>query len=202
LKLEPNWSALPASTPHATRQLIERCLAKDRRQRLQAIGEARITIEKVLNGALEVTATSEARPVLSPSRLGKLGWIAAAVFALVALGLGALYLRKPVEEARTIKLFLPPPERSILWGNIPSLSPDGRHIAFVAATDGKDGLLRLTAGELFSMGLSETGDFRCRPSPRDPLSQSVRIFLPGKNFRFELVQRASNCRQKWSFFAV
>jgi serine/threonine-protein kinase len=44
LKLDPDWSALPAETPPAIRNLIRRCLTKDRRQRLQAIGEARIVL--------------------------------------------------------------------------------------------------------------------------------------------------------------
>src|SRR5262249_27943430 len=44
LKLDPDWSALPSGTPPPICKLIRRCLTKDRRQRLQAIGEARIII--------------------------------------------------------------------------------------------------------------------------------------------------------------
>src|SRR5205085_3044434 len=40
MKVEPDWSALPASAPPAVRTLVKRCLTKDRKQRLQAIGEA------------------------------------------------------------------------------------------------------------------------------------------------------------------
>jgi eukaryotic-like serine/threonine-protein kinase len=39
---------LPASTPAHIQLLLRRCLTKDPKQRLQAIGEARITIEEVL----------------------------------------------------------------------------------------------------------------------------------------------------------
>jgi len=45
LQEEPDWDALPAMTPTTIRKLVRRCLTKDRRQRLQAIGEARIHIE-------------------------------------------------------------------------------------------------------------------------------------------------------------
>src|SRR6266540_1537653 len=45
LKLDPDWSALPATTPGRIEKLIRRCLTKDRTQRLQAIGEARIVLE-------------------------------------------------------------------------------------------------------------------------------------------------------------
>ena len=43
---EPNWEALPSGTPAPIQNLLHRCLEKDRTQRLQAIGEARITIDK------------------------------------------------------------------------------------------------------------------------------------------------------------
>ena len=51
VKNDPDWSALPAGTPRYLRRLIERTLAKDRKQRLQAIGEARIALEKEDSGA-------------------------------------------------------------------------------------------------------------------------------------------------------
>src|SRR5712692_853738 len=50
LKLDPDWGALPAAAPASIRKLVLRCLTKDRRQRLQAIGEARIAIEEALSG--------------------------------------------------------------------------------------------------------------------------------------------------------
>src|SRR6202162_5922220 len=45
MKNDPDWSKLPSGTPAYLRRLLERTLAKDRRQRLQAIGEARIMLE-------------------------------------------------------------------------------------------------------------------------------------------------------------
>src|SRR5215471_9358497 len=42
---EPDWATLPTSLPSAVQTLLRRCLVKDPRQRLQAIGEARIAIE-------------------------------------------------------------------------------------------------------------------------------------------------------------
>src|SRR5262249_57687440 len=50
LKLEPDFSVLPRDTPAAIRTLLRRCLTKDRRRRLQAIGEARIVIEDLSSG--------------------------------------------------------------------------------------------------------------------------------------------------------
>src|SRR5262249_53248475 len=79
LRVEPDWSKLPKGTPAYVRRMIERCVAKDRLQRLQAIGEARIALD---------TAEKEEPPGRSSSRLGPgLGWIAAALCALVDIAL-------------------------------------------------------------------------------------------------------------------
>jgi serine/threonine protein kinase len=42
VRAEPEWSQLPTSTPDWVRGLLRRCLKKDAKQRLQAIGDARI----------------------------------------------------------------------------------------------------------------------------------------------------------------
>ena len=51
MRAEPDWSLLPAAVPPSIRALLHRCLQKDTRQRLQAIGDARIALEEVLTGA-------------------------------------------------------------------------------------------------------------------------------------------------------
>ena len=50
---EPDWRALPASTPMALRRLLTRCLKKDPKARLRDIGDARLQIEELLSGAPE-----------------------------------------------------------------------------------------------------------------------------------------------------
>src|SRR3984893_12688884 len=47
LKSEPDWSVLPAGTPANIQKLLRQCLKKDRKHRLQAIGDARIALEDV-----------------------------------------------------------------------------------------------------------------------------------------------------------
>src|SRR5262249_18423509 len=54
---EPDWTAIPANTPARLRDLTRRCLVKEPRNRVQAIGEARIAIEEMLSGA-EVDAAA------------------------------------------------------------------------------------------------------------------------------------------------
>ena len=79
LKLDPDWNALPADTPAPIRKLIRRCLTKDRKQRLQASGEARIVIEETLSGS----ASEEADSAEGLSH--RLPWAVAAAL-VVALG--------------------------------------------------------------------------------------------------------------------
>ena len=45
LEREPDWSALPATTPVPLRRLLLRCLAKDPKKRLRDIGDVRIEID-------------------------------------------------------------------------------------------------------------------------------------------------------------
>ena len=44
---DPNWSALPQAVPPRIRDLLKRCLCKDVKQRLQAIGDARIASKEL-----------------------------------------------------------------------------------------------------------------------------------------------------------
>ena len=49
VKEHPRWQDLPSDIPESVRALIGRCLEKDPRQRLQAIGEARIALEAAVS---------------------------------------------------------------------------------------------------------------------------------------------------------
>ena len=62
---EPEWRALPQTVPPRIRDLLRRCLSKDPKQRLQAIGDARIAIEEVLSGA---DALADLPPAIAGTR--------------------------------------------------------------------------------------------------------------------------------------
>jgi eukaryotic-like serine/threonine-protein kinase len=49
LKTDPDWSTLPPGAPPAIRRLLRSCPERDRRHRLQAIGDARVIIEDTLD---------------------------------------------------------------------------------------------------------------------------------------------------------
>jgi serine/threonine-protein kinase len=81
LKTDPNWQAMSTGTPAALRRLVGRCLEKDPKRRLQAIGEARVQIEDLLTGASE--------PMRPVAPLGKRLWPRLAFVAVLALAIGA-----------------------------------------------------------------------------------------------------------------
>jgi eukaryotic-like serine/threonine-protein kinase len=82
LTKDPDWSQLPSHTPARVRVLLQRCLQKDAKQRLQAIGDARISLEEVLSGAPEPSPA--AAPAPAPLWRRMLPW-AVAVVLTVAL---------------------------------------------------------------------------------------------------------------------
>src|SRR5437667_4318190 len=63
LEREPDWHALPASTPARVQELLRLCLRKGAKRRLQAIGDARIEIEEAIAGTPATTASPQVRPM-------------------------------------------------------------------------------------------------------------------------------------------
>jgi serine/threonine protein kinase len=133
VKTEPDWNALPANLSPSIRLLLQRCLRKDRRQRLPDAGALRIEIEDTLSGAVltENVAARNDRPVKWMS-------IAAGLF-LATIGLSGVVihlLSRSPGGAPAVRFFVYPPEKAtFMSGNVNSpltISPDGRQLAFGA----------------------------------------------------------------------
>jgi hypothetical protein len=130
LKSEIRFVDLPADTPPAIRVLVRRCLERDRKQRLQAIGEARIVIDDVLAG--KMGALAEPPPAATVVRSKK--WIAAtaisSALALMLLAWIVVESRQVAPEALAVEFDMSPPDAV---GNVNyigfSISPDGRYVA-------------------------------------------------------------------------
>jgi Tol biopolymer transport system component len=150
LRAPIDFDRLPRETPPAIQALLRRCLDRDPKTRLRDIGEARIALEE--RAAALPARVDVARP--APARFRP--WIAG-VSAAAALAFGALYLRRPAEQPRVLKLNLLPPEKSTLAPNaIPAISPDGLRIAFVAMTGSKSQLWVRDLDSLASRALPGT----------------------------------------------
>jgi serine/threonine-protein kinase len=167
LAREPEWGELAEDTPRPIRRLLRRCLEKDVRQRLQAIGEARIAIERYREnpiGEAQVETTVETAPVSSWRRLAP--W--AVVFVLlVALGvtsvgrLGSATATNP----RPIHSPLILPESQSLqrgYGSPIVISPAGDKIVQVFET-GSDHELHLRAIDQWEGSVLHAGQATDRP---------------------------------------
>src|SRR5713101_5817684 len=87
--------------------VLRTCLEKDPDERWQSARE----LKHVLRWAAEAEPATSAP---SRSRLGKAGWIAAGVFALIAATVSFLnFLKKPAETP-VVRFTIAPPEKTIL----------------------------------------------------------------------------------------
>jgi serine/threonine protein kinase len=148
LTREPDWSLLPARTPAGVVSLLRRCLARDARNRLHDIADARIELSDP-----EVTAPARPAPAEpappdpapvsgpvsiypppapGPSRIPRGALVAVLVAAAAALSF-FVALRVGRKE--------PPVFRNITWshGDVFSarLAPDGQNVVYSAAFDGR-----------------------------------------------------------------
>src|SRR5262245_44565429 len=126
VRAEPDWSRLPPSTPTKVRNLLRRCLQKDKTLRMQAAGDVRIEIVEALQAPTDI-GTAQAAPVSER----KVPWAAAAVlFFLAALGLAFVHFREvpPASQSYEFQIAPPPNTRFSTF----RVSPDGRAFAFIA----------------------------------------------------------------------
>jgi eukaryotic-like serine/threonine-protein kinase len=122
---DPDWSRLPAATPIRVRVLLQRCLQKDPRQRLQAIGDARISIEEVLEGEPEPRMTSHSA---MPLWHRALPWALFAVTAISLIAFAFVHFREqtavPAAPLQRYEILAAAPTPS----EISVLSPDGTRL--------------------------------------------------------------------------
>jgi eukaryotic-like serine/threonine-protein kinase len=181
LKETISFDRLPPDTPPAIRALLNRCLERDLRKRLQAIGEARIALE----GPLEPGGAPEA-PRQVEVRTSRAPWAIAGVLALALAGLAAWtwWPRAAPVEVGAVRFTVAPPDGATLTSANPratqlSVSPDGRYVAFVADDSGGGRSLWVRAlGSLAAQKFDRT-DNAIFPF-WSPDSQTIAFFADGK----------------------
>ena len=161
VKSEPDWNALRSSTPATVRRLLRQCLAKNPRQRLHDIADARIDLEML---AIETPAdeVSGGRPAF----VQRYWWVAALIILGATIGVVAdrLFSTKTTSAlTRQMPLLrtsiVLPPNAPLAFG-IPGLgynspvvavSPDGSWLAYVG---------RLSSGRILYIRDMKTGEVR------------------------------------------
>jgi Tol biopolymer transport system component len=124
---------------------VRRCLEKKPERRFQTAIDLGFALEALstLSGSRQELRFDTAPSTMTESvgwkrllRDARLSWAVAAILSLLTLGLGwAHFMRKPAMGVSVFKASILPPEKSS-FENI-AVSPDGRHLAFTAASGGK-----------------------------------------------------------------
>ena len=135
LTREPEWAALPDSTPASIRRLLRRCLAKDVSRRLAHIADARLDLDE--------SADAEVAP-RTPRDETHSRWRTALPWAIaaIALGVAAFTLVRPrpdrasVASVTRLELNLPTGLELFTSTRTLAMSPDGTRLAFIGIQSG------------------------------------------------------------------
>ena len=146
LEREPDWSALPATTPTSLRRLLRRCLDKNRNQRLRDIADARHALDDIDDDAFRVTSSSARTPW--PRLL-----IGAAIVASIAAVVAGVLASRGTSGAGATTA-TPGPQfiritADAAFSTEPALSRDGTQVVYASGRDGQGQLdlwLQRTSG--------------------------------------------------------
>jgi serine/threonine protein kinase len=131
LKGEPDWGALPSTTPAGVRMLLSRCLHKDPKRRIHDAADARIELEEppaILSESSDRLARQSSRWTISRA----VPW----TLVLLLAGTIAFLIRYPLRSVsespkKTIRFSIAMPKDFRNWYNA-VLSPDGNRLVFAA----------------------------------------------------------------------
>jgi serine/threonine-protein kinase len=133
LKADPDWLMLPPTTPASLRRLLSRCLKKDTKDRLQAIGDARIEIGELLGGVAESERVS---PIVSGGpRWRQAIQAGTAVLLTATVTGGAVWYvaRSTIASPRVSRFTVTAPININGVTRDVALTPDGSRLVYVGA---------------------------------------------------------------------
>ena len=138
LESEPNWDALPGTTPWRIQELLRRCLTKDVSDRLDGVGNVRTEIKLAMEEpsiVAPIGVSSAIQPVQQRWVL-TVGLVVGAVIASLAFWL----LIQPSSPEQLLSRFVirlsPPVVLLIGNSNGLAISPDGRHFVYRGVGEG------------------------------------------------------------------
>jgi Tol biopolymer transport system component len=189
LEREPDWSALPAATPAKVRDLLRRCLRKDRDKRLHDIADARIEIDEALS---EPETSAPLLPDATPR------WRGASVATLAAVALGSALLaasatwwlsRRDAPSNVLALSSVTPLTHDPGISEWPTWSPDGSLFAFASNRDGNFEIYvrRVEGGQEVNVTSDDAEDYQPAFSPN---GESV-AFISTRSSRSGLIKIGS-----------
>jgi Tol biopolymer transport system component len=190
LQKEPNWQALPESTPTNIRSLLRHCLKKDQRRRLQHIGDAGIEIDETLSLPADLSPMTEARPIAARASRWRLriAWVLAASFGIIAAFFIGIIVRdstappsspRPAQPVVVFPVTIPQTQQLYVeWNANVALSPDGTLLVYPVSQAGQRWLNVRKMDELESRLIPGTED--ASYPFFSPDGQSIAFFAGGK----------------------
>jgi serine/threonine protein kinase len=143
----PMSSVKPEIDPSLDAIILD-CLEKDPRERTQSIAQISVDLKRyrressrsrvsrvsAVRPPIQASGISEPiAPSLTPRKANWLPWSVAALLLVITAGVLAFhFLSVQTNEAATVTFSIHPPEKGSFEGDIPAISPDGRHLAIVA----------------------------------------------------------------------
>ena len=131
LAADPAPMTIQPFTPAWLERLVRRCLAKDPEDRYYSMHDVVLDLRTPF---VETTTT--------PTNTNRWPLALAAVMTAATVAVSVIHFREIREQPHLFKLTVLSPEKAQLNDqySIPAVSPDGRRVAFVATTDGKEDL--------------------------------------------------------------
>ncbi len=179
LTSEPDWTALPTTTPLAVRRLLVRCLERDPRRRLRDIGDARLELDEAATARPDTLARTK-RPLWLWAPWG-------AVALAISMASWAWSTRSPVQSDATeghLTIALPNDAPVVtndtpIWSHGPlAVSPDGASVVYVSPSGSGTELFVRSLTDLTPRALSGTTGARLPFFAPD--GQSIGFFADGK----------------------
>ncbi|HZN03315.1 MAG TPA: protein kinase, partial [Candidatus Polarisedimenticolia bacterium] len=141
LKEDVDWRALPADLPPPTRRLLRRCLDKDPRRRLSAMGDARLELDDSLARDADAGAATTAAARGRRGVTIAIGLAIAAGAALLTAGVMRAWAPTaapaPAPGVTRLAIALPEGAEVTETNRLPlALSPDGTMLAYIGRHEG------------------------------------------------------------------
>jgi len=163
LKTDPDLSVVPADVSPSVHRLLRRCLEKDPRRRLSAIGDARLELDEIEPAAPAVRATA------APARRSIVARVWPAVAGIVITAAVAAWLwpsSRQTTDTGVTRLSVVAPSSVDIYPDSAevAISPDGRMVAFVVGNSVTLSTSQLWIRSLDAIAARRFGGWRRRPS--------------------------------------
>ncbi len=185
LEREPDWERLPPGTSVRVGRLLEHCLAKNVKMRLQAIGDARLTIGE----CLEEPTQLEQAPAAWGRWTGLLWALGGAVVGLIAAW---VWLARPNAAPGVLARFeiVGATGETLIDPWSLRISPDGQRIAWIVEEGTQRAIHLREIDALETLRLPDT-DGVAEHMAFSPDSQSIAFYANNKLHRFDLGDRSA-----------